>query len=118
MEKQNLQELFCTKITMEMKQYKKKMMKKVPEEIISKAHQISTMSNIYELLMEKSLCMTEQALQLMLILPNTLALFYSNWLKYEDSARKEFDDSVDRTMEFLNISYERAYEEERQVSAA
>lgn len=118
MEKKRLQELFCTKITMEVKQYKRKMLKRSPEEIISKAYQISTMIEIYELLVEKSLCMTETALELMLPIPNTLALFYSNWMKYKDSARQELDDSVDRTMEFLNVSYKNAQMEEKEVRAA
>lgn len=113
-----LQQLFCAKINMELARYKKRMMKKDPEEIISNAYQINSMTEIYEVLTEKSVCMTEQALQLMLVLPNTLSLFYSKWMKYEDSARKELDDSVTRTMEFLNVSYEIAAKEERLVEAA
>lgn len=115
---EELQQLFCTKINMELARYKRKMRQKEPEEIISKAYQINAMTEIYEVLTEKSLCMTEQALRLLLVLPDTLALFYSKWLKYEDSARKELDDSVTRTMEFLNVSYETADKEERQVAAA
>lgn len=116
---ENLQELFRTKITMEIKQYKRQMMKKLPEEILSRSYQTNKLLEIYEVLMEKSLCMTEQALQMMLVLPNALTLFYSKWLKYEDSSKEELDDSVNKTMEFLHFSYENAnLEESKRNSAA
>lgn len=113
-----LQQLFCAKINMELTRYKKRMMKKESEEIISNAYQINSMIEIYEVLTEKSVCMTEQVLQLMLVLPNILSLFYSKWMKYEDSTREEFEDSVSNTLEHLQTLYEKSQKEERRVDAA
>lgn len=118
MEKKNLQELFRRKITLEIKQYKKNMLKRKPEEIFSKSSQISAMMNIYKLLLVKSLCMTEQALQLMLCFPNTMALFYRVHRERKETVKENLEESIDITLEKMHELYQKVIEEEQEVNAA
>lgn len=88
---EELQELFCTKISMEMERFKQRMLKQKPQNIYDKCYQIDSMINIYEQLMEMSQKMEEEALKLLLVFPNLLAFLYSRWLKTEDSTYEELN---------------------------
>ena len=54
MEKNELTEIFCLRLNLEQKRYKKRMLKMNPEEVFGKAYEINCMLSIYETLIEKS----------------------------------------------------------------
>lgn len=94
MRKEELQELFCVKISMEMDRFKKRMIKQRPEDVYNKSYQIDCTINIYEMLMEMSQKMEEEVLMWLLVFPNLLAFFYSRWMKTEDSYGEELFESI------------------------
>ena len=98
MEHKTLQELFCEKITLEIECFKSDMLQQEPEVILGRAYQIDSMINIYEILLEMSQEIAEQALKDMLIYPNLLAFLYSEWLDYEDSHVKEIWGSLNESV--------------------
>ena len=53
-EKKELVELFCSRIDLEQKRYKKRMMKMSPEAVFGKAYEINCMLSIYETLLDKA----------------------------------------------------------------
>ena len=107
MKKEELQELFCAKISMEMEQFKHRMLKQKPQNIYDKCYQIDSMINIYEQLMEMSLKMEEEALAWILVFPNLLAFLYSRWLKTEDSHYEELNACIWKSIEEINPQDER-----------
>lgn len=105
MEREILQNLFCEKIALELEKFKKRMLKKGPEEILNSAYQIDSFINIYEMLLEMSQEISETALKSMLVFPNLLAHFYAEWLKFEDSYREELYVCMLRLMTALVDAY-------------
>ena len=53
-EKKELAEIFCLRLNLEQKRYKKRMMKMSPDAVFGKAYEINCMLSIYETLIEKS----------------------------------------------------------------
>lgn len=98
MKEKTLQELFCEKITLEMECYKSDMLQQEPEVILGHAYQIDSTINIYEILLEMSQKIEEEALKDMLIFPNLLAFLYSEWLDYEDSHTEDIWNSLNQSV--------------------
>lgn len=91
--------LLNAKIKLELKQYKKRILRLEPEEIYRRAYQIDCKENIAKLLQEKAAEMERSVICCLLVLPNTLQFFYSRWLENEDSFQEELETSLDNIIE-------------------
>ena len=98
MEKEELVELFCSKINLEQKRYKNRIMKMQPEDIYGKTYEIECFINIGEILLEKCESMSEDMLKCLLVIPSLLHFFYSRWMKTEDSFQKELEENMDKSI--------------------
>lgn len=85
MEHEELEELFCAKISLEIKRFKQEMLNQSPEGIYEKAFHIDSTINIYELLLEMSQKMENKTLRKLMVFPKLLAFLYDRWLDMEDS---------------------------------
>lgn len=101
MEKKELQELFCAKLSAEIAHYKKRIQRMGALEIMERSYQITCMLSIYELLIERCREMNEDVLKCLLILPNLHTYFYQKWLKYEDSMQKELEDNIENGIQAI-----------------
>lgn len=99
--REELQKLFCEKISIEMRRYKQKIEKLPPEEIFGSAYQIEMMVNIYELLMEMAGTMNSGMLKRLIVTPSLLNHMYSMWLKKEDSLLYELEMCLQEQMDGL-----------------
>lgn len=107
MRKRILQELFCSKITMEINCFKKRMLKRKPEKILANAYRINCMICIYEILMEKSQELESETLKTFLMMPEILALFYEAWMGKSDSFQREMESCIyEVAAEFSGLSRE------------
>lgn len=111
MERNEIQELFCEKISMELSRYKRRMLKQEPEYIYQNAYQIDSMINIYEVLLEMSQKAEEEALKVMLVFPDLLVFFYRKWMKQEDSAAEELKDGMEKSIAELKDAYKKSVKE-------
>lgn len=118
MNKEELQELFCTKIGLENTRFRQRMLNQKPEIIFERAYQIDTMKSIYELLLEESQEIKETVLKKLIVFPNLLAFLYSRWLKREDSHTEELHDVMKKEVLELNDTYEKLEEEEKEKKTA
>lgn len=89
MEEEELRELFCAKINLEIKRFKQNIVQNDSERVYVKAYQIDSMINIYELLLEMSQKIGKKTLKILLVFPSLLAFLYSRWLHTEDSHTEE-----------------------------
>lgn len=89
MEEEELRELFCAKISLEIKRFKQDIVRNDSEKVYANAYQIDCMINIYELLLEMSQKIGEKTLKILLVFPSLLAFLYDRWMKTEDSQTKE-----------------------------
>ena len=96
MEKNELTEIFCLRLNLEQKRYKKRMLKMNPEEVFGKAYEINCMLSIYETLIEKSEKMETDILKCLLVLPDILHFFYRKWMKTGDSFQMELENSMEQ----------------------
>lgn len=96
MKREELTELFCSKIHLEQARYKKNILKLTREEIYSRCYEIDCMINIGETLMEKCDSMDEDILKCLMVLPNLLGFFYSRWMKTGDSFQRELESSMEQ----------------------
>ena len=98
-EKKELTEIFCLRLNLEQKRYKKRMLKMNPEAVFGKAYEINCMLSIYETLIEKS----EK---------DILHFFYRRWMKTGDSFQMELESSMEQGLKeieaMLNITEEKA----------
>lgn len=101
MKQEELQELFCGKISMELERFKRCILRKNPQEIYDNAYRIDSTINIYEQLVDMSVDMEAEVLMLLLVFPNLLSYIYFVWLKTEDSIYEELGDSIGDTIENL-----------------
>ena len=112
MEKNELTEIFCLRLNLEQKRYKKRMLKMNPEEVFGKAYEINCMLSIYETLIEKSEKMETDILKCLLVLPDILHFFYRKWMKTGDSFQMELENSMEQGLKeieaILNITEEKA----------
>ena len=98
MKKEELTELFCSRISLEQERYKKNILKLKPEEIYNRAYEIDCMINIGDILVEKCESMEEDILKCLMVLPNLLYIFYRRWMKTGDSFQEELEASMDTTI--------------------
>lgn len=111
MERSELGDMFNIKISLELKLFKKKMLKQSPEEIFARAYQIDCIINIYEFLLEMSREMEKERLKLMLAFPNLLAFLYSRWIKKEDSFGEELKDCLEEVTKEISNAYRKNVQE-------
>ena len=111
-EKKELTEIFCLRLNLEQKRYKKRMLKMNPEAVFGKAYEINCMLSIYETLIEKSENMETDILKCLLVLPDILHFFYRKWMKTGDSFQMELESSMEQGLKeieaMLNITEEKA----------
>lgn len=111
-EKKELTEIFCLRLNLEQKRYKKRMLKMSPEAVFGKAYEINCMLSIYETLIEKSEKMETDILKCLLVLPDILHFFYRKWMKTGDSFQMELESSMEQGLKeieaMLNITEEKA----------
>ena len=111
-EKNELTEIFCLRLNLEQKRYKKRMMKMSPDAVFGKAYEINVMLSIYETLIEKSEKMETDILKCLLVLPDILHFFYRRWMKTGDSFQMELESSMEQGLKeietMLNITEEKA----------
>ena len=105
MKEKTLQELFCTKISMELAGYKRRMLKKDAEYVFQNAYQIDCMVRIYEGLMEMSQKMVGETVQVLLVFPNLLAFLYRRWIKQKDSSTQELEECLNGNICDLEKTY-------------
>ena len=98
MENEEVQKLFCTKISLELGQFKQRILKQEPENIYHDAFRIDCMINIYETLLEISQKTENETLKKLLVIPGLLAFFYDKWLKQEDSYMDELTDCIEKCL--------------------
>ena len=112
MEKNELTEIFCLRLNLEQKHYKKRMLKMNSEAVFGKAYEINCMLSIYETLIEKSEKMETDILKCLLVLPDILHFFYRKWMKTGDSFQMELESSMEQGLKeieaMLNITEEKA----------
>ena len=111
-EKNELTEIFCLRLNLEQKRYKKRMMKMSPDAVFGKAYEINCMLSIYETLIEKSEKMETDILKCLLVIPDILHFFYRRWMKTGDSFQMELESSMEQGLKeieaMLNITEEKA----------
>ena len=90
-EKKELTEIFCLRLNLEQKRYKKRMLKMSPDAVFGKAYEINCMISIYETLLEKVEKMEADILKCLLVLPDILHFFYRKWMKTGDSFQMELE---------------------------
>ena len=95
-EKKELTEIFCLRLNLEQKRYKKRMLKMNPEAVFSKAYEINCILSIYEMLTEKSEKMETDILKCLLVIPDILHFFYRRWMKTGDSFQMELESSMEQ----------------------
>ena len=119
LEYQELEKIFCLKISAELSAFQYDMLQKERKEIYQTAYQIDSMINLYELLIERCRTMKEEVLIIAITIPELLHFLYERWLEYEDSHVEDIQDCMDRELEALkNIdkelkSLKHYYSEER-----
>ena len=111
-EKKELTEIFCLRLNLEQKRYKKRMLKMNPEAVFSKAYEINCILSIYEMLTEKSEKMETDILKCLLVIPDILHFFYRGWMKTGDSFQMELENSMEQGLKeieaMLNTTEEKA----------
>lgn len=111
-EKKELTEIFCLRLNLEQKRYKKRMLKMNPEAVFGKAYEINCMLSIYETLIEKSEKMETDILKCLLVIPDILHFFYRKWMKTGDSFQMELESSMEQGLKeieaILNTPEEKA----------
>lgn len=115
--REELQKLFCEKISMEMRRYKQRMESLPPDEIFGSAYQIEMKVNIYELLMERAGTMNSGMLKKLIVVPNLLNYMYAMWLREEDSLLYELEMCLQEQMDRLYGSRGLIEKKEREVLA-
>ena len=99
MEHEELQRVFCWKVSAELKQFQYQVLAKSREEIFGLAYQIDTMIRLYELLVEKSEQMEILQLQYCIATPNLLKLVYKHYL--QDRIPDNREEGLQRSFEKL-----------------
>ena len=111
-EKKELTEIFCLRLNLEQKRYKKRMLKMSPDTVFGKAYEINCMISIYETLLEKAEKMETDILKCLLVLPDIMHFFYRKWMKTGDSFQMELENSMEQGLKeietMLNDTEEKA----------
>lgn len=94
MEKRQLEEAFCQKISRELEEFKEKALRMGKEEIFSIAYRIDCMIRIYEMLAEHSGDLGEEELKQCIREEGLLQSLYQRWLKSPAPQEGELEHSV------------------------
>lgn len=105
MEYEELRELFCAKITLEMRRFKQNIIQEDSETVYGNAYRIDCMINLYELLLEMSRKTGEKKLKVLLVFPSLLAFLYERWMKTEDSQTEEMWSCIADSISRLDQKY-------------
>lgn len=101
LEHQELEQIFCLKISAELSAFQYDMLQKEREEIYQAAYQIDSMINLYELLIELCRTMKEELLIIAVMVPELLHFLYDRWLEYKDSHMEDIQDCIVQELEAL-----------------
>lgn len=101
LEHQELEQIFCLKISAELSAFQYDMLQKEREEIYQAAYQIDSMINLYELLIEQCRTMKEELLIIAVMVPELLRFLYDRWLEYKDSHMEDIQDCIVQELEAL-----------------
>ena len=110
--RRQLEKTFCWKISSELKLFKYRILKKKKEEIFQSAYQIDSMVCIYELLVEMSGRISEEALKAGIAFPGILSFLYDRWLDCEDSYTEDMQHCVGEEFMRMQEHYRRKKSEE------
>lgn len=105
MEQEELRELFCAKISLEIKHFKEDIVQNDREKVYANAYRIDCMVSIYELLLEISQEKGEKTLKKLLVFPSLLAFLYSKWLHKEDSHTEELQKCIEQCISEMDQKY-------------
>lgn len=94
MEKKKLDRLLCYKLSKELKQFKKRVLRRDKESILNMAYEIDTKINLYELILELKDQMSMNQLQFLIEVPGLLEFLYEEWLHVPDSHYDELENTV------------------------
>lgn len=84
-----LREYYCTKLYGEFQEFKASILSLSNSEIFDRCFEIDTMTNFYEILVEKSEKLSGQELLRMLRCRNILTEIYHRWMKKDDDVYDE-----------------------------
>lgn len=101
LEHEELEQIFCLKISAELSAFQYETLQKEKEEIYHAAYQIDSMINLYELLIEMCRTMKEELLVIAITVPQLLHFLYGRWLTYEDSHVEEIQGCIDKELAAL-----------------
>lgn len=105
MEEEELQELFCAKINLEIKRFKQDIIQNDSETVYAGAYQIDCMITIYELLLDMSQKTGEKTLKILLVFPSLLAFLYDKWVHTEDSHTEELQKCIEQCISEMEQKY-------------
>lgn len=118
MNREDLEALFCMKISAELEMFQMQMLKKTPEEIYGNAYLIDSMINFYEVLAEKAEYLDTGQLESLFAIPNLLKYFYDRWMDYEDHHVQDISECIGRTIREIGkrAGKERAFYEKVNIN--
>ena len=110
--RKRLEKIFCWKLSGELKIFKYRILRMRNEEIYKAAYEIDSTICIYELLMEMSAKISDEALKAGIAFPAVLSFLYGRWLKYEDSHTEELQDCLEKELKRIHDSHKKGEEGE------
>lgn len=99
MKREEVERIFCWKISAELKSFKYRIMQLNKEQIYASAYQIDCMIRIYELLIEKCKRLETAQLQNCMQISSLLSFVYDEWMKAPDSQETELGKIIEDIME-------------------
>lgn len=94
MEREQLEQAFCKKISSELGLFKEQMLKMEKEEVFALAYWIDCTIRIYEILMELSKSLGDRELWQCTRTERLLESLYNYWLKVPDTQNEELENSL------------------------
>lgn len=98
MKREDLEAVFCMKISAELEVFRMQMLKKTPGEIYGNAYLIDSMINFYEALAEKAEYLDSEQLESLFAVPELLKYFYNRWMDYEDHHVQDISECIGQTI--------------------
>ena len=98
MNREDLEALFCMKISAELEVFRMQMLKKTPGEIYGNAYLIDSVINFYEALAEKAEYLDSGQLESLFAIPELLKYFYNRWMDYEDHHVQDISECIGQTI--------------------
>lgn len=106
--RKRFEKIFCWKISGELKIFKYRILRMRNEEIYKAAYEIDSAICIYELLMEMSAKISDEALKAGIAFPAVLSFLYDRWLGYEDSHAEELQHCLEKELESISNNHEKS----------